>query len=47
MAGPLLHVRALSMAIPFNVSLLLPEIAAPHPLRDILVNAIVQGIAAR
>jgi DNA-binding transcriptional LysR family regulator len=47
MAGPQLQVRALSMAIPFNVSLLLPEIAAPHPLRDILVNAIVQGIAAR
>jgi DNA-binding transcriptional LysR family regulator len=46
MAGTQLDVRALSMAIPFSVSVLLPEIAAPHPLRDVLVDAITQGIAA-
>ena len=45
MAGTSLSVRALSMAIPFNVSVLLPAIAAPHPLRDILVDAITQGIS--
>ena len=47
MAGPQMVVRPLSVAIPFNVSLLLPQVAAPHPLRDLLVNAIVQDIAAR
>jgi DNA-binding transcriptional LysR family regulator len=47
MAGPQLVVRPLSVAIPFNVSLLLPQVATPHPLRDLLVDAIVQGIAAR
>jgi len=47
MAGPQLVVRPLSVAIPFNVSLLLPQVATPHPLRDLLVDAIVQSIAAR
>ena len=47
MAGPQLVVRPLSVAIPFNVALLLPQVAAPHPLRDLLVDAIVAGIAAR
>jgi hypothetical protein len=40
MAGPQLVVKPLQMAIPFNVSLLLPEAAARHPLRDALVDAI-------
>jgi len=40
MAGPQLVVRPLSVAIPFSVSLLLPLVAAPHPLRDALVTAI-------
>jgi hypothetical protein len=31
MAGPTLVVRPLSVAIPFNVNLLLPSVAAPHP----------------
>jgi DNA-binding transcriptional LysR family regulator len=47
MAGPQLVVRPLSVAIPFNVSLLLPQVATPHPLRDLLVDAIVQSIATR
>ena len=40
MAGPDLVMRPLSVAIAFKVSLLLPEVAAPHPLRDALVHAI-------
>ncbi|MDR3370629.1 LysR family transcriptional regulator [Rhodoferax sp.] len=39
LAGPDLLVRPLSVSIPFHVSLLLPELAAPHPLRDTLVVA--------
>ena len=45
MAGPQLIVRPLAMAIPFSVGLLLPQVAAPHPLRDALVDAIVQSAA--
>jgi DNA-binding transcriptional LysR family regulator len=45
LSGPDLVVRPLSVAIAFQVSLLLPEVAAPHPLRDALVDAIV-GAAA-
>ena len=37
MAGPRLVVRPLKMSIPFHVSLLLPQVATPHPLRDALV----------
>lgn len=40
MAGPDLVIRALSVEIPFRVSLLLPEVAAPHPLREALVLAV-------
>ncbi len=47
MAGPRLVMRPLSVAIPFKVSLLLPQVATPHPLRDLLIDAIVQSIAAR
>jgi DNA-binding transcriptional LysR family regulator len=47
MAGPQLVVRPLSVAIPFSVSLLLPQVATPHPLRDMLVDAIVQNTAPR
>ncbi len=41
MAGPDLVVKPLSVAIPFKVSLLLPKVAAPHPLRQALVDAVV------
>ena len=44
MSGPNLVVRPLSVEIAFTVSLLLPEVAAPHPLRDALVKAIMQAI---
>ena len=45
MAGSQLVVRPLTMAIPFSVSLLLPQVATPHPLRDALVDAITQSAA--
>jgi len=37
-------VRPLTVTIPFQVSLLLPQVAAPHPLQAALVTAI--GLAA-
>ena len=40
MAGPQLVVRPLQVVIPFQVSLLQPQVAAPHPLRDALVAAV-------
>ena len=39
-AGRGLEVRPLSVAIPFQVSLLLPDVAAAHPHRDALVQAL-------
>ena len=45
MAGPTLVVKPLAMAIPFNVALLLPQVATPHPLRDTLVTAILRSAA--
>jgi DNA-binding transcriptional LysR family regulator len=44
MAGPDLVVRPLSVAIAFKVSLLLPEVAAPHPLRPALVAAVMEAV---
>jgi DNA-binding transcriptional LysR family regulator len=44
MAGPHLVVRPLAMAIPFSVSLLLPQVATPHPLRDALVDAVMRSV---
>jgi len=46
LAGPDLLVRPLSEPIPFKVSLLLPEVAAPHPLQAALVDAVLQTAAA-
>ena len=43
MAGPRLVVRPLQADISFRVSLLLPQVAAPHPLRDALVAALRQA----
>ncbi len=40
-AGSGLVVRPLSVAIAFTVSLLLPDVAAPHPLRGALVDAVL------
>jgi DNA-binding transcriptional LysR family regulator len=39
-AGRGLEVRPLGVAIPFRISLLLPELGAPHPLREALVQAL-------
>jgi DNA-binding transcriptional LysR family regulator len=38
-AGNGLEVRPLSAAIPFCISLMLPDMPAPHPLREVLVQA--------
>jgi DNA-binding transcriptional LysR family regulator len=43
MAGPRLVVKPLSVAIPFSVSLLLPQVAPEHPLRDTLVRALLHS----
>ena len=40
-AGSGLVVRPLGVAIAFTVSLLLPDVAAPHPLRGVLVEAVL------
>ena len=40
MAGPTLVVRPLTVALPFSVSVLLPDVAPAHPLRDPLVKAL-------
>jgi DNA-binding transcriptional LysR family regulator len=46
LSSPGLMVRPLSVAIPFKISLLLPEVAAPHPLRDALVAAVLAAARA-
>jgi DNA-binding transcriptional LysR family regulator len=43
-AGPSLSVRPLTVALPFNVSVLLPSLAVPHPLQDALRDALVQAL---
>lgn len=40
MAGPSLVVRPLTETIAFQINLLLPALAAPHPLRDAMVQAL-------
>jgi DNA-binding transcriptional LysR family regulator len=42
-AGNGLEVRPLSVGIPFRISLLLPDLPAPHPLRGALVQALVEA----
>lgn len=44
MAGPRLVVRPLTVPIAFRVSLLLPQVAAEHPLRSALIQAFQEGI---
>ena len=44
LAGIDLMVRPLGVDIAFRVSLLLPQVAAPHPLRDALMEAMVRGV---
>jgi DNA-binding transcriptional LysR family regulator len=43
MRSPKLKVRPLTSAIAFHVGILLPQIAAPHPLRSVLVDAIAKA----
>jgi hypothetical protein len=45
-AGPDLQVRPLTVRIPFHVSLVLPELRAPNPLRDGFVAALREAAAA-
>ncbi len=45
-AGDGLAVRPLAAAIPFRISLMLPEMPAPHPLRETLVAALVEASRA-
>jgi hypothetical protein len=42
-AGNGLEVRPLSVAIPFRISLMLPDLPAPHPLRAVLVQALLDA----
>jgi DNA-binding transcriptional LysR family regulator len=43
LAGPELHIRPLSISIPFHVGLVIPELRAPNPLRDPFVEALEQS----
>lgn len=45
-SGNGLQVRPLQTAIAFQVNLMLPQIATPHPLRDALVQALQQACQA-
>lgn len=40
LAGPELHIRPLSVSIPFRVGLVIPELRAPNPLRDAFVASL-------
>jgi DNA-binding transcriptional LysR family regulator len=40
LSGPELHIRPLSISIPFHVGLVIPELRAPNPLREPLVEAL-------
>ena len=44
MAGPALAVRPLSASIPFTVSALVPQVAAAHPLREPLLQALRESV---
>lgn len=43
LAGPELHIRPLSISIPFHVGLVIPELRAPNPLRDPFIEALQQA----
>lgn len=46
LSGPELVLRPLSVAIAFRVSLILPQVSAPHPLQAVLVQAIDAAVNA-
>jgi DNA-binding transcriptional LysR family regulator len=50
LAGPELHIRPLSIAIPFHVGLVVPELRAPNPLREEFIAALeatARGLRSR
>jgi DNA-binding transcriptional LysR family regulator len=46
LSGPDLVVRPLTVAIGYQVNMLLPEIAAPHPLQGVLADSVRKACAA-
>lgn len=46
LAGPELHIRRLSISIPFHVGLVVPELRAPNPLREPFIEALHQAAGA-
>lgn len=46
LSGPDLVVRPLTVAIAYQVNMLLPEIAAPHPLQGVLADTVRKACAA-
>ena len=47
LSSPELVLRPLSVAIPFRVSLIVPQVSAPHPLQGALVQAIHAAVKER
>jgi DNA-binding transcriptional LysR family regulator len=45
LSGPDLVVRSLTVAIGYQVNMLLPEIAAPHPLQSVLADTVRKASA--
>jgi len=45
MAGPDLHIRPLSVSIPFHVGLVTPELRAPNPLLPAFVDSLQKAAA--
>jgi DNA-binding transcriptional LysR family regulator len=43
LASPELHIRPLSISIPFHVGLVIPELRSPNPLREPFVEALQQA----
>jgi len=46
LAGETLHVRPMSVRIPFHVGLACPELRPPSPLRDAFVTALREAASA-
>src|SRR5258706_221796 len=46
LAGPALHVRRISVRIPFHVSLACPQLRPPSPLREAFVGALREAATA-
>ena len=46
MAGPALHLRPITVQVPFHVGLVSPELKPPSPLREPFVAALREAAAA-